>query len=189
MVPTRKETDNGSAGVYRNFFYLNGQSVGDVGTDQLASGVDYAQQMATDRSNTASAGNAPAVLTATPNVGLNANFDENYQADNASSVGKAGASYTVMAGNTLQSIAQAVWGDSSLWYFIADANGLDAGANLATGQSLSIPNQVTICTTPQGSPSRTIPPTPCRTPIPPCSPNRNPRRPAASTAGAARSGM
>jgi len=32
-----------------------------------------------------------------------------------------------MAGDTLQSIAQMLWGDSSLWYVLADANGLSAG--------------------------------------------------------------
>jgi len=143
QVLARKETDSGAAGVYRNFFYLNGQTIGDVGTDRLAGSVDYAQQMATDRSNAANAGNTPVILTATPNVGLNANFDENYQADNASSVGQSSSSYTVMAGDTLQSIAQTVWGDSSLWYLIADANGLDAGDTLAAGESLSIPDQVT----------------------------------------------
>lgn len=143
QVLSRRETDNGNAGVYRNFFYLNGQVVGDVGTDQLVSQIDYAQQMSTDRSNAANAGASTYQLTATPSVGLNANFDENYQAYNAGSVGNAGSSYSVMAGDTLQSIAQNVWGDSSLWYLLADANGLSAGANLAAGQSLTIPDKVT----------------------------------------------
>jgi YD repeat-containing protein len=143
QVLARRETDNGTAGIYRNFFYLNGQTIGDVGTDQLTSQIDYNQQMATDRSNAASAGQAIYQINATPYVGLNANFDENYQADNATSVGNAGGSYSVMAGDTLQSIAQNVWGDSSLWYVLAQANGLSAGANLVAGQSLIIPDGVT----------------------------------------------
>jgi len=51
--------------------------------------------------------------------------------------------YTVQAGDTLQGIASAVWGDSSLWYLIADANGLSGGEALQAGQALSIPGKVT----------------------------------------------
>jgi hypothetical protein len=48
----------------------------------------------------------------------------------------------VRAGDSLQSIAQAVWGDASLWYMIAEANGLSASSSLSAGQSLSIPAKV-----------------------------------------------
>jgi LysM repeat protein len=47
--------------------------------------------------------------------------------------------YTVQAGDTLQGIAQNLWGDSSLWYLIADANGLSADAALTAGQGLAVP--------------------------------------------------
>ncbi|MFC5475482.1 LysM peptidoglycan-binding domain-containing protein [Paraherbaspirillum soli] len=36
------------------------------------------------------------------------------------------SSYTVKRGDTLASIARAAWGDSNLWYLIADANKLSA---------------------------------------------------------------
>jgi YD repeat-containing protein len=49
------------------------------------------------------------------------------------------ARYTVQAGDTLQGIAQNLWGDSSLWYLIADANGISADTPLAAGQNLAIP--------------------------------------------------
>jgi LysM repeat protein len=49
------------------------------------------------------------------------------------------SSYTVQAGDTLQGIAQFVWGDSSLWYLIANANGLPADAPLTAGQNLALP--------------------------------------------------
>lgn len=39
----------------------------------------------------------------------------------------------------MQSIAQNVWGDGSLWYKIAEANGLSGDASLAAGQALSVP--------------------------------------------------
>src|SRR5262249_40009523 len=50
--------------------------------------------------------------------------------------------YYVQAGDSLQSVALNEFGDSSLWYLIADANGLSSGPAdlLTTGQRLSIPN-------------------------------------------------
>ena len=46
-------------------------------------------------------------------------------------------------GDTLQSIAQGAYGDSKLWYLIADANGLRDNNDLKVGQTLIIPNRVT----------------------------------------------
>jgi LysM repeat protein len=45
----------------------------------------------------------------------------------------------VQAGDTLAGIARNLWGDSSLWYLIADANGLSADAALTAGQGLAVP--------------------------------------------------
>ncbi|WP_260296042.1 LysM peptidoglycan-binding domain-containing protein, partial [Sedimenticola hydrogenitrophicus] len=50
--------------------------------------------------------------------------------------------YTVQAGDTLQAIAGAVYGNPSLWYLIAEANGLAPDAALSEGQRLQIPNSV-----------------------------------------------
>jgi hypothetical protein len=44
---------------------------------------------------------------------------------------------------TLRNVAQAVWGDGSLWYILADANALTAASVLAVGQVLVVPNVVT----------------------------------------------
>jgi YD repeat-containing protein len=53
------------------------------------------------------------------------------------------ATYSVQgASETLQSIARNLWGDSKLWYLIADANGLDSDSKLAAGQILNIPMRV-----------------------------------------------
>ncbi|HEX5259632.1 MAG TPA: LysM domain-containing protein [Sphingomicrobium sp.] len=49
------------------------------------------------------------------------------------------SSYIVQSGDTLQGIAQFEWGDSSLWYLIANANGLSADAPLTAGQKLALP--------------------------------------------------
>jgi len=43
------------------------------------------------------------------------------------------------AGDTLQGIAQALWGDASLWYKLAEANGLSANSALTAGQALAVP--------------------------------------------------
>jgi LysM repeat protein len=50
--------------------------------------------------------------------------------------------YTVREGDTLQGIAQQQWGDSSLWYMIAEANGLSGAQSVAAGTSLIIPDKV-----------------------------------------------
>lgn len=55
--------------------------------------------------------------------------------------------YAVHAGDTLAGMAQAVYGDSALWYLIADANGLGFGPDqtlpsVEVGKSYRIPNVV-----------------------------------------------
>jgi hypothetical protein len=44
--------------------------------------------------------------------------------------------YSVREGDTLAGIAPQVFGDSSLWYMIAEANGLSGAQSLAAGTSL-----------------------------------------------------
>ncbi len=50
--------------------------------------------------------------------------------------------HPVQAGDTLQSSAQAAYGDSSMWYLIADANGIQDNSGLRVGQILNIPTKV-----------------------------------------------
>ncbi|HVZ46103.1 MAG TPA: LysM domain-containing protein, partial [Ramlibacter sp.] len=47
--------------------------------------------------------------------------------------------HVVGAGDTLEALAQAYYGDSRLWYRIADANGLSSNADLKPGAVLKIP--------------------------------------------------
>ena len=55
--------------------------------------------------------------------------------------------YTLQSGDTLESIALQVYGDASLWYLIADANGIsdrnnragERGSQMHTGQRINIP--------------------------------------------------
>jgi YD repeat-containing protein len=52
-------------------------------------------------------------------------------------------SYVVQAGDTLESIAQAEYGDANLWYVLAQANGLSSDTDLSLGQRLQIPTVTT----------------------------------------------
>jgi YD repeat-containing protein len=71
------------------------------------------------------------------------NFDPTYRPINANFPAPTPGAYTVNAGDTLQNIAQGAYGDSKLWYLIADANGLSSNNDLRVGQTLNIPNRVT----------------------------------------------
>jgi hypothetical protein len=74
--------------------------------------------------------------------GAYADFAQNYDPINSYYQGAAGGSYRVNQGDTLQRIAQSLYGDSSLWYKIAEANGLSAAAALVEGQTLVLPTGV-----------------------------------------------
>ncbi|WP_284329887.1 LysM peptidoglycan-binding domain-containing protein, partial [Dyella flagellata] len=51
--------------------------------------------------------------------------------------------YTVRAGDTLQGLAQAIYGDSNYYYILAQANGLAPTATLTAGMMLTIPQVTT----------------------------------------------
>lgn len=125
--------------IVRNFYYLSGIGVGDVGNDSDPSRVDYAQsfaeQMRDGRKVHQAIGDRITPVTS-------ADFDQNYQPINANYPGRAAGSHIVQEGETLQSIARAVWGDGSLWYLLADANGLDGNERLVAGVRLTVPNVV-----------------------------------------------
>jgi YD repeat-containing protein len=69
-------------------------------------------------------------------------FDFGYAKVSASYPSPSPGAYTVHAGDTLQSIAQSAYGDSSLWFRIAEANGLSTSSDMRVGQTLNIPNRV-----------------------------------------------
>src|SRR5262249_49173806 len=71
-----------------------------------------------------------------------ADFDENYDPINGLNYEGAASSITVQEGDRLESIAQNIWGDSSYWYMIADANGIQSDNDLVAGMTLIIPNKI-----------------------------------------------
>jgi hypothetical protein len=68
-----------------------------------------------------------------------ADFDLSLDGIGINFQGSAAASYTVAAGDTVSSIAAALWGDASLWYKIAEVNGLTGESVLIEGMTLIIP--------------------------------------------------
>lgn len=77
-----------------------------------------------------------------PNFANVVDFDFGYAKVSANYPSPSPGAYTVRSGDTLQSIAQGAYGDSSLWYRIAEANGLASSSDLKVGQTLNIPNRV-----------------------------------------------
>lgn len=77
-----------------------------------------------------------------PNFAALAEFDFTYPAVGSNYPSATPSSYRVNAGETLQTIAQEVYGDRELWFQIAQANGLASTRDLKVGQTLTIPNRV-----------------------------------------------
>jgi YD repeat-containing protein len=121
-------------------YYVNGTPVGDVTTDGAGtSDIDYVTSVA-QRSATQGYG---AFQNGASTGSLYANFDQSYDPINGFHSATAPQTYTVAQGDTLQNIAQQVWGDASLWYLIAEANGVTSNTSLVAGMMLTIPDKVT----------------------------------------------
>ncbi len=95
------------------FFFANGQNIGTFG--QLAG----------------------------ENNAIEANFDVNFTPVSPHYPASAPSQVVVQEGDTLRSIAARVFGDASLWYILAEANGLtNPDEKLAAGTQLDIPNKI-----------------------------------------------
>ncbi|KSB91877.1 hypothetical protein AS593_07585 [Caulobacter vibrioides] len=122
------------AGTRHTYLYFDGLKYGEMGNDGPVQ-LDYAATINRrnyTQTNVFKYGAAQAF----------ADFDQSYDPVNADTPGAASGGYVVQDGDTLQSIAAAMWGDSSLWYLIAEANGLTSASSLVGGMSLIIPNKV-----------------------------------------------
>ncbi|WLQ12086.1 LysM peptidoglycan-binding domain-containing protein [Hahella aquimaris] len=121
----------------RRFYFANNKVIGDVGNDPVPSRFDYAQALAQQDANK----HNDIRERVTPTT--SADFDQNYQPINPNYPGRSPSYYVVSEGDTLQSVALSVWGDSSLWYILADVNGLNGSEKLVAGFNLKVPNVVT----------------------------------------------
>ncbi|MGJ8671192.1 MAG: hypothetical protein ACSHXK_17035, partial [Oceanococcus sp.] len=118
-------------------YFFGGKQMGTVGNDGTGN-VDYEQSI-TDRTTVQGTG---AFRNGAINGSLYADFDANYNAINGNSQQDTGNLYTARGGESLSQVAAAVWGDSSLWYKLAEANGLSGSETLTAGRTLTIPNTV-----------------------------------------------
>jgi YD repeat-containing protein len=117
-----------------HWYYAGERKVGDVATDSRDNyRTSYAESLAKSD---------PKLYTKV-RPASSADFDQNYEPISPSYPPATGSAYTVRTGDTLRSIAQALWGDSSMWYLIAEANGLSGSESLSAGQMVLIPNKVT----------------------------------------------
>jgi LysM repeat protein len=140
QVIRRDEADsNGSNGdPHEVWYYFNGREMTFTGNNGTLN-TDYAAtaNMRLTTQGTGAFRNGATYGT----YGLD--LDSSYEATTSFRQGAAGGRYIVQGGETLQGIAQAIWGDASLWYKIAEANGLSGNSTLIAGQALTLPSGVT----------------------------------------------
>lgn len=122
------------------YFRFDGKQLGEV-SNNGTNNTTYEE--AIDELNAASP-NSPGPFrrgstSADSHIDTNSHYDaiNPYQQSSSSRT-----SYTVQGGESLQSVAASVWGDASLWYKIAQSNGLSAGSPLRAGQVLNLPSNV-----------------------------------------------
>jgi YD repeat-containing protein len=140
LVLARTE-DRGAARFYHFWYYAGGRRIGDVTTDPTDTfRTSYAESLAKAEAQS-KVSDADRYKDQRPVT--SADFDQSYEPIGASYPGNTPGSFTVRSGDTLRSIAQSLWGDSALWYLIAQANGLTGSETLVAGQVLVVPNQVT----------------------------------------------
>ena len=126
QVIRRDEKDNLAGGDPHEVWYrYSGRQMGYVGNNGFINS-DYAQTI----NQRAGSGGTP---------GSYADYDLATDPINAYEQGSRGGTYTVQSGDTLQAIAANLWGDSALWYKIAEVNGLVGDETLVEGQLLIIP--------------------------------------------------
>jgi YD repeat-containing protein len=132
----RDESDNSYAnGDPHDIWYrFGGKQMGAVGNNGTLD-TDYATSI-TNRTRTSGTG---AFRFGATYGAAYADFDQSNEAISSYSQGVASGSYTARQGDTLETIAANLWGDSSLWYKLAEANGMAAANGLVEGQRLIIP--------------------------------------------------
>jgi len=130
--------DNATSNRWHAYYYLDDRQIGNVGNDGIER-IDYAQELAQRAQNNSNKDQDHKRFR--PVAG--ADFDGNYLPINSLYPTAAPGSYIVHAGDTLTSIAMALWGDSSLWWLLADANGLSLNEPLIPNTVLTVPNKVT----------------------------------------------
>ncbi len=139
QVITRDEMDALSGGDPHEVWYrFVGKQLGYVGNNGTID-TDYATSV---NNRTATQGTGAFQNGATAGTS-SADFDLAYDSISSYDQGSTSGMYTVQSGDTLSSIAAQLWGDSSLWYKLAEVNGLVGDETLVDGLPLIIPAGVT----------------------------------------------
>lgn len=134
---TRRDTEGVTNAPHARYYYFGGRQMGDVSNDGT-SNYDYVTAI---KQHTATPGSGFFVNGKTTGTHY-ADFDQSYDAINGLTYQGAQSNFIAKQGDTLQSIAQEVWGDSNFWYLIAQANGLDSTSEIEAGMQLIIPNRI-----------------------------------------------
>jgi hypothetical protein len=135
------EVSNAQQNRFHSYYLFDDRQVGNIGNDGIDR-IDYAAELRNAELALKNTANKDASHKRfTPVAG--ADFDVNYQPINSLYPTAAPGSYVVRDGDTLQTIAAALWGDAALWYILADANGLAAQQRLIPNTTLTVPNKVT----------------------------------------------
>lgn len=123
------------------WYRFNGRQIGHNGNNSTYDS-SYAGSLE-DRERTPFSGTSAGSFRFGATAGASyADFNTRLTPINTFQQGSSGGSYTVRTGDSLSSIAAQLWGDASLWYKLAEANGLNAGSALIEGQTLNVPGGV-----------------------------------------------
>lgn len=147
QIVRRDETRVGNqnqAAPHEVFYRYGGKQMGMVGNNgTFDTGYVESVKDRTTGAPDVTSGNAGLFRNGT-NTGASsyADFSQSLEPFNSNQQGSSGGTYSVQTGDTLRSIAGAVYGDSNLWYRIAEANGLSSNSALTEGQSLILPTGV-----------------------------------------------
>ena len=135
QVLRRDESDNLSGGDPHEVWYrFSGREMAYVGNNGTLD-TDYATSIANRIAATGTGAFFNGASTGTQTF----DFDLAHDATTSYTQGSTRGMYIVQAGDTLSSIASALWGDSSLWWKLAEINGLTAESALPEGLPLIIP--------------------------------------------------
>jgi hypothetical protein len=132
----RDEADNNPnlGDPHQVWYRFNGRQMGTIGNDTLEDG-DYAGSIAARQT---AQGTGPFRNGQNYGGGF-ARFGEAYVPYTSYAQGAGGGSYSAEGGETLSQLAAQIWGDASLWYLLAEANGMAGDASLVQGQAITIP--------------------------------------------------
>ncbi|MFZ2029934.1 MAG: LysM peptidoglycan-binding domain-containing protein [Vitreimonas sp.] len=138
QVTERREVNRDGNGMGPNEYWyrLGGKQLAYVGNNNTIT-TDYVASISNRTTSQGSGLYMNGASSATPVNDTDQGYDPINSYDSGSLASTDG--YTVQSGDTLQSIASQLWGDSALWYKLAEVNGLTGDEALIEGTLLNVP--------------------------------------------------